>query len=1164
MSSSARRLPSSVTFEEFGGEDLNEDEKVATNTLPSAQLHSMETTRIKLTGKLFECDPSQDDLRPTGKVNGERVLYECWAYKRSRWLGQWRLRWMVLTPSKLLSYPTERGYGLGEQPTEVHAVPSFRSASPIQLLDLLEGEAPAAPLTCLVPAAASRLPDDQLVASTAAGLSAVSVRLVGSGRQLLLSLVCTNEDERPKERRSAAVEFATVNAFCAIRTGFQQYLLPGTMHAFEARGLVALRDRFAVEDEIGRGAFGVVYRGRCLQSGRAVAIKKVSLLPPRGWRGAGANPVREMLLEEVSILRSVRSPHVVSLLNYVEDGCGHGCLVMELLPGGNLYTQVLERYSRQRTGVDGYSERELRDIMRMALNGLAAVHDHRVVHRDLKPENVLLLDRRGGLLDLCIADFGVARRLGPTGHTIGRAGSHGYMAPEVLSDRPYGLAADVWSMGVILYTLLCGRMPFFEDDSELEEAMVREGSWSFGDSNWDEVSYEAKDMVRRLLTLDPFKRPTVQEALDLPWLRFDVADEAETDDVRQSGSFNARSDPYKASSFRSRVVGRSPVVSIGSLARNPSLPGSMSLLHLSDLEQRKRGRGETSPNKARLPPQSAPLSPGFEEVALVASIMKRSASFAPKEALDPPRASTPMASPQPTPPPPMRKAAPPPAAPVEQTPSTPTVEQTPSTADAMRDAKWNGDDGEPVAPAAAALSVKHLLSGTDVDGRRVRIFTAERTADRAITAGVSSFCYSGEMADAIDEQADAKMRLFAGIPGKVRHGQGEAVYDSGNRYTGQWKADKRDGAGRFEYACGDVYEGEWREGRYEGKGHYLSPRGGGDEYDGEWQADKPHGYGRYRDGQTGEVYEGEWYHGMRDGKGRVTDANGKVVEGTFEAGERVSCALTNAAFRTGIDESGKRIRMFTATLTCERVTKANLKRCVYEGQTAPADHDAPAATVSAFTRLHLPGRQRHGYGRIQYECGNVFEGQWCNDVREGDGTYWYACGDVYNGQWKAGKYEGGGKYTGSDIGGGGGDTYDGQWRADQPHGQGRYTYRLSGHVYEGQWSNGQYHGEGTYYDADGAIQVQGRWKEGLLVPLWQREVEDCPTDSMGPPTQPPDEASQREEDALAAVIKTGEAMEAPHAGEETMGDAATSTKKKKKKTKKNKGAAASIEDAAPP
>ena len=85
---------------------------------------------------------------------------------------------------------------------------------------------------------------------------------------------------------------------------------------------------FAVEDEIGRGAFGVVYRGRCLQSGRAVAIKKVSLLPPRGWRGAGANPVREMLLEEVSILRSVRSPHVVSLLNYVEDGCGHGVAVV--------------------------------------------------------------------------------------------------------------------------------------------------------------------------------------------------------------------------------------------------------------------------------------------------------------------------------------------------------------------------------------------------------------------------------------------------------------------------------------------------------------------------------------------------------------------------------------------------------------------------------------------------------------------------------------------------------------------------------------------------------------------------------------------------------------------------------------------------------------------
>ena len=130
---------------------------------------------------------------------------------------------------------------------------------------------------------------------------------------------------------------------------------------------------------------------------------------------------------------------------------------MELLPGGDLYSQVVERYGRQ----EGYSEHDVRSIMRMALQGLSAIHEHHVIHRDLKPENVLLLDRRGGLLDLRIGDFGLARRLdGPNGTTVGRAGSRGYMPPEMLRGLPYGLSADAWSLGVILYTLLCGASPF--------------------------------------------------------------------------------------------------------------------------------------------------------------------------------------------------------------------------------------------------------------------------------------------------------------------------------------------------------------------------------------------------------------------------------------------------------------------------------------------------------------------------------------------------------------------------------------------------------------------------------------------------------------------------------------------------------------------------------
>ena len=156
---------------------------------------------------------------------------------------------------------------------------------------------------------------------------------------------------------------------------------------------------------------------------------------------------------------------------------------------------------------------------------------------------------------------------------------------------------------------------------------------------------------------------------------------------------------------------------------------------------------------------------------------------------------------------------------------------------------------------------------------------------------------------------------------------------------------------------------------------------------------QPHGHGRYKYRATGEVYEGEWFHGMRDGKGREIHADGTVVEGAWECGERTSLALSNTGFLTGIDAaSGKRIRMFTATLTCERVTKADLLKCEYEGDTVEAT-DADEARLSAFSKLHLPGRKRHGQGRVQYECGNVFIGQWVDDLREGFGTFWYACGD---------------------------------------------------------------------------------------------------------------------------------------------------------------------------
>jgi len=238
------------------------------------------------------------------------------------------------------------------------------------------------------------------------------------------------------------------------------------------------------------------------------------------------------------------------------------------------------------------------------------------------------------------------------------------------------------------------------------------------------------------------------------------------------------------------------------------------------------------------------------------------------------------------------------------------------------------------------------------------------------------------------------------------------------------------------------------------------------------------------------VYEGQWVNGLREGEGKVITADGKVFEGLYECGERVSVALGRESLLDGVDERGVRIRMFTATITCERAAKADLDKCIYEGDTIPAERQGTRRMP-----MNIPGRVRHGHGRIVYECGNVYDGGWEQDKRSGVGTYTYACGDVYVGDWKDGKYHGRGHYVGSDSGGGG-DEYKGEWRADKPHGHGRYMYSASGDVYEGQFKEGQFHGKGRYESAcDGHVK-DGEWREGLLVPRWQREASHDSADSL--------------------------------------------------------------------
>ena len=318
--------------------------------------------------------PDEDELHhkaafvEDSKDSGTNILVERWVLKQSRWLGHWRWRWLVLTPVHLRFYGMEHGNSVGAPPTEEFEVRTVRGVSVLADGEIEPVVQRATPLSCVL-----------LLEKPEPHHSIVKVRI--DARSVLLAVTSSGSSMAPAGMLATSI----VNASIATRTNNAAYRTPGTRFAFEPRGLVTLRDRYAIGGEIGRGHFGTVFSARCLQSGRAVAIKKVPLI----GRGTmpGRNPVRARVHAEVEILLEVRSPYIVELLNYVEEGPCMGCLVMELLPGGDLYTQVVERYwpnSEERTGDDGaetgdksrrasqpqpcgYSERDVVSIMRMAL-----------------------------------------------------------------------------------------------------------------------------------------------------------------------------------------------------------------------------------------------------------------------------------------------------------------------------------------------------------------------------------------------------------------------------------------------------------------------------------------------------------------------------------------------------------------------------------------------------------------------------------------------------------------------------------------------------------------------------------------------------------------------------------------------------------------------------
>lgn len=187
-------------------------------------------------------------------------------------------------------------------------------------------------------------------------------------------------------------------------------------------------------------------------------------------------------------------------------------MVMELLRGGELFDRIVMKGS--------YSEHEAAASTKAMAEAIGYLHSIGVVHRDLKPEN-LIYDKPGPEGELKITDFGLAKYRSANQRMQTACGTPGYVAPEVLmssSSVKYGPEVDLWSLGVIVYILLCGFPPFYHDNTSELYKQIKKGKFDFPEAYWGEISAAAKDLIKGLLTVDPRKRLTPAQVLQHPWV----------------------------------------------------------------------------------------------------------------------------------------------------------------------------------------------------------------------------------------------------------------------------------------------------------------------------------------------------------------------------------------------------------------------------------------------------------------------------------------------------------------------------------------------------------------------------------------------------------------------------------------------------------------------
>uniref|UniRef100_A0A8C9NQ36 non-specific serine/threonine protein kinase n=1 Tax=Serinus canaria TaxID=9135 RepID=A0A8C9NQ36_SERCA len=267
------------------------------------------------------------------------------------------------------------------------------------------------------------------------------------------------------------------------------------------RNSIQFTDGYEVKEDIGVGSYSVCKRCVHKASNMEYAVKIIDK--------SKRDPTEEIEI----LLRYGQHPNIITLKDVYDDG-KYVYVVTELMKGGELLDKIL----RQKF----FSEREASAVLFTITKTVEYLHTQGVVHRDLKPSNILYVDESGNPESIRICDFGFAKQLrAENGLLMTPCYTANFVAPEVLKRQGYDAACDIWSLGVLLYTMLTGYTPFANGpDDTPEEILARIGSGKFSLSGgyWNSVSDTAKDLVSKMLHVDPHQRLTAAQVLSHPWI----------------------------------------------------------------------------------------------------------------------------------------------------------------------------------------------------------------------------------------------------------------------------------------------------------------------------------------------------------------------------------------------------------------------------------------------------------------------------------------------------------------------------------------------------------------------------------------------------------------------------------------------------------------------